>query len=95
MLGRRFDCPIELRLSRLICVQKIFQKAARPRFEVFAIKRNFPPLLTLLGFKPAKHRSTPMTSQLGRTLPEHQSSFEHQIPPLPLLGLAILGPLVI
>jgi hypothetical protein len=51
----------------LICVQKIFQKAARPRFEVFAIKPNFPPPLTLLGFKPTKHRFTPMASQLGQS----------------------------
>jgi hypothetical protein len=50
---------------RLICVEKIFQKAARPGFEVFAIKPNFPPPLTLLGFKPTKHRSTPMASLQG------------------------------
>jgi hypothetical protein len=67
LLGRRFDRPIELSLSRLICVQKIFHKAARPRLKVFAIEPNFPPPLTLLGFKPTKHRFTPMASQLGQS----------------------------
>src|SRR5260221_6621464 len=66
LLGGLSHRSIELRLSRLIGVQKLFQKAARSRFKVFAIKRYFPPPLTLLGSKPAKHHSIPMASQLGQ-----------------------------
>src|SRR2546423_8104732 len=62
LLGCCFDGVIEMRLSRFVSIEKVFQKPARSCFEVFAIKPNFPPPLTLLGFEPAKHDSAPIAS---------------------------------
>jgi hypothetical protein len=37
LLGCRFDGVIEMRLSRFVGIEKVFQKPARSCFKVFAV----------------------------------------------------------
>src|SRR5215208_3271256 len=71
MLGCLFDRLVELRLSRFICVEIVFQKPARSCFEVFAIKPDLAPPLTLLGSKPLKHHFTRSLERAKRTSRRH------------------------
>ena len=63
LLGCRFDGVKEVRLSHFVRIEKVFQKAARSCLKVFAVKPNFPPPFSLLGFEPAKYDSAPTSPQ--------------------------------
>ena len=63
LLGRRFYGVIEMGLPGFVGMEKVFQKAARSCLKVFAVKPNFPPPFSLLGFEPAKYDSAPTSPQ--------------------------------